>query len=290
MVNKHKQTKKGSEGSEDLRNSCCNNKYKSNDSTGWKSGLLYGLIPHIGCIAFIIGSILGVTVLMQFFKPLLMNRYFFHFLIALSLVFATLSSTLYLKKQNLMSWAGAKKKWKYLFGMYGSTVGINLVLFMFIFPLLANFSVADSLSGSAVLNNGFDNSNNFVELNIAVDIPCPGHAPLISNELKTIEGVYGVEFSFPNKFAVNYNSDQTSKSEMLSLEVFDEYPATVLSESQSNSQVKSQVKSQTTSQSSCTGSCGGSMGSSESSCSSCSGGSNEGSGGCGGSCDGCGFS
>ena len=78
MVNKHKQTKKGSEGSEDLRNSCCNNKYKSNDSTGWKSGLLYGLIPHIGCIAFIIGSILGVTVLMQFFKPLLMNRYFFH--------------------------------------------------------------------------------------------------------------------------------------------------------------------------------------------------------------------
>lgn len=193
-------------------------------------GLMYGLIPHIGCIAFIIGSILGVTVLMNFFKPLLMNRYFFHALIGVSLGFATLSSAFYLKKNGLLSWFGIKKKWKYLSVMYGSTIGINLLLFMLIFPLLANVSVgSSSITGAAIGIAGSENTDSLLKLK--VDIPCPGHAPLISQELKTIKGVTGIKFSFPNYFDVTYNSAETSKQEMLALDVFKSYPATVISES-----------------------------------------------------------
>ncbi|HQM95295.1 MAG TPA: hypothetical protein PLJ66_06380, partial [Methanofastidiosum sp.] len=59
--------------------------------------MVYGLVPHIGCIGFIVGSVLGVSVLMQFFRPLLMSRYFFYGLVALSLGFATVSVVLYLR-------------------------------------------------------------------------------------------------------------------------------------------------------------------------------------------------
>ncbi|MEK6969014.1 MAG: heavy-metal-associated domain-containing protein [Nanoarchaeota archaeon] len=197
---------------------------------GFLPGLIYGLIPHIGCIAFIIGSILGVTALMNFFKPLLMNRYFFHALIGVSLGFATISSAVYLKKNGLLSLAGIKKKWKYLSVMYGSTIGINLLLFMLIFPLLANVSVgSSSITGAAIGIATNENTNSLLKLK--VDIPCPGHAPLISQELKTIPGVTGIKFSFPNYFEITYNSAVTSKQEMLVLDVFESYPATVVSES-----------------------------------------------------------
>ena len=67
-------------------NNCCKPRKKPNSF--WQ-GLLYGLIPHTGCILFIISSVLGATVLMQFFKPLLMNRYIFHALIGVSIGFLT---------------------------------------------------------------------------------------------------------------------------------------------------------------------------------------------------------
>ncbi len=201
--------------------SCC----KKNESNEDKKktliqGLIYGTIPHVGCIMFIIGSILGVTVLMQFFKPLLMNRYFFHFLIALSLLFATFSSWLYLRKNSLLSLNGMKKKWKYLTIMYGSTIGINLVLFMLIFPMLANVSIA-SPTGSVVSNVGGVDELGSVKLK--VDIPCPGHAPLISEELKTIDGVRSIKFSFPNNFDVEYDTSATSLFQIKSLDVFKTY-------------------------------------------------------------------
>jgi len=209
------------------------------------TGLMYGIIPHIGCIAFIIGSILGVTFLMQFFKPLLMKWYFFHVLIAISLVFATISSGIYLRKNGLLSFKGMKKKWKYLTGMYGSTIGINLVLFMFIFPLLANVSAMPT--GAVV---GLDGG-----LKLKVKIPCPGHAPLISEELKTIDGVGNVRFSFPNVFDVEYDSSKTTEEEILALEVFETYKATVL-----ESDVvleNNEVQEGLICGSSCGGSCGG---------------------------------
>jgi len=197
-------------------------------------GVAYGLIPHIGCIAFIIGSILGVTVLMQFFRPLLMNRYFFHILIALSIGFATLSSAFYLRKNGLLSFAGARRKWQYLSTMYGSTIGINLVLFMLLFPLLANVSAAAPAAGLSIqsINGAVVQAGpalGLASVRLSVDIPCPGHAPLISQELKTIDGISSIQFSFPNNFDVTYDPAKTSKDAMLALSVFKEYPAKVIS-------------------------------------------------------------
>ncbi|MEM2707463.1 MAG: cation transporter [Candidatus Pacearchaeota archaeon] len=234
---------------------------KKKEKKGFWQGIAYGLIPHIGCIAFIIGSILGVTALMQFFKPLLLNRYFFHILILVSLLFATLSSLLYLKKNGFLSLAGIKKKWKYLATMYCSTIGINLLLFMVIFPLLANVSIAPSVTAAAAGLNG--NNNDFSSLKLSVDIPCPGHATLISNELKSINGVIDIKFSFPNVFEVKYDPTKTSKQEILSLDVFNTYKATVLDESSIQQNGQQTIKEQLIAGGGCCGgggSCGGSGG------------------------------
>jgi len=196
---------------------CC-----KKDKSSLSQGLLYGLIPHIGCIAFIIGSVLGVTVLMNFFKPILMNRYFFHALIGVSLGFAGLSSVLYLRKNKLLSVAGAKKKWKYLTVMFGSTVGINLLLFLVIFPMLANIDASGTITGGAVLDS---TNEKYSTITLTSDIPCSGHAPLITQELKTLDGIFDIKFSFPNKFDVKFDSSKTSKEKILGLEIFKTYKA-----------------------------------------------------------------
>ena len=122
--------------------------------TSIKEGIIYGLVPHIGCIGFIIASILGVTVAVNLFKPLLMNPWFFHILILLSIGFATASSAFYLSKNKLLSWSGIKKKKKYLATMYGSTVGINLFLFFVIFPMLANLDTGSFANPALVTLDG----------------------------------------------------------------------------------------------------------------------------------------
>ena len=193
------------------------------EKNGILQGVFYALVPHTMCIAFLIGSIFGVTLLMQFFKPLLMNRYFFYILIAISFAFATLSALLYLRKNGLLSALGARRKWKYLTGMYGSTIGINLALFLLIFPILANAS--PNLTGGALS----EQAPYISTLKMSVDIPCSGHAPLITSELKTISGVLGVQFSFPNTFDVTYDNTKTTKQAILALDVFKSYPATVVS-------------------------------------------------------------
>ncbi len=211
-------------------------------SGGVKQGIVYGLIPHIGCIAFIIGSVLGVTVLTQLFRPLLMNPYFFHMLVAISFVFATVSAVFYFRRQGFIGFGrngkgleisfsskGIKSKWKYLSTLYGSTIGINLLLFLIVFPLLANVSLsAPSISGAAALTNG---GNNLASMKLQVQIPCSGHAGLISGDLKTLAGVSDVQFSLPNVFDVRYDPAKTSKQQILALDVFKTYAATVLSES-----------------------------------------------------------
>jgi copper chaperone CopZ len=221
-------------------------------------GVTYALVPHIGCIAFIIGSVLGATLLMEFFKPLLMNRWFFHILVAISIGFATVSSAFYLRKNGLLSVAGAQRKWQYLSTMYGSTIGINLLLFLVIFSMVANVSSV-SATGAIV---GVDMSAGDSIIKMAVDIPCPGHAPLISEELKTIEGIVGVKYSFPNIFDVAYDSSMTSKAEMLSLAVFNEYPATILEESSEQESIEQFSELPQSAGRSCCGSptCGGGSG------------------------------
>lgn len=182
---------------------------------GIARGIFYGVIPHIGCILFVIASILGSTMLTQFFKPLLMDKNIFYYMIGISFGFATLSSVLYLRKNKMFSLEGAKKKKKYLGTMYGLTIGINLLFFFFIFPLIANIGVTGEVTGNSLLK-------------ISVAIPCSGHASLISGELKSLEGVSSVEFSLPNKFTIDYDSTKVSKKKILALEVFKEYPAKVL--------------------------------------------------------------
>lgn len=222
---------------------CCSSKPKKEPKNVGQA-VLYGLIPHVGCIAFIIGSVLGVTMLTEFFKPLLMSRNFFYILIATSLLLATISSMLYLRKTGYFTSEGIKKKWKYLTTMYGVTIGVNLLLFMIIFPLAANLGSATPAS-TASIQTGVANAGGSVgttgtastidasdlaSLQLKVDIPCPGHAPLITSELKKINGVQGVKFSFPNNFEVTYDSLKASKQEILALSVFNEYKASVLSE------------------------------------------------------------
>ncbi len=215
--NKSKDTKE--EKKEELP-SCCKKIEVSEDRKKGIKGIWYGIIPHIGCIIFVIASILGSTVLIQFFKPLLMNRNIFYYMIGISFGFATLSALLYLRKNKLLSWGGIKKKKGYLSIMYGTTIGISLLFFFVIFPLTANIG---GVSAEVVRTDSL--------LKMSVAIPCPGHATLITNELKTIDGVEGVKFSLPNNFAVYYDASKTTKQKILSLDVFREYPAKVLEES-----------------------------------------------------------
>ena len=249
--------------SKNEKEECCKTSGKQN--SGFFKGLIYGLIPHAGCITFILASVFGVTAATELFKPLLLNPYFFYILIVLSFTFATIPSVLYLRKNGLLSSLGVRRKWKYLSTMYGSTIGVNLLLFMLIFPFLANVSVAQPATGSfAVINSDLSS------LRLQVDIPCSGHAPLISDELKKINGVSSVQFNLPNVFDVRYDSTKTTKQQILALEVFKTYKATVLSESSVQSQQYNQltennqistVKNQVSSGSCCgSGSCGGSCG------------------------------
>lgn len=203
--------------------------------TSVKEGIIYGLVPHIGCIGFIIASILGATIAVEFFKPLLMNPWFFHILVLISIGFATLSSVFYLNKNGILSLAGLKRKKKYLATMYGATVGINLVLFLVVFPMIANLDTGSFANANAAeLASDGSLKNTFNQLSLQVNIPCPGHAPLITGELKTIEGVTGVRFEFPNNFDVAFDSSKTNKKEILALEVFETYPAKITSEPEEN--------------------------------------------------------
>lgn len=92
---------------------------------------------------------------------------------------------------------------------------------MIIFPLIANIS-----TGTETLVDSSGNPLSSVDLK--VDIPCPGHAPLIMNEIESIEGVGKSSFSFPNYFEVNFDKTKTSVEKILELSIFKEYPPTVL--------------------------------------------------------------
>ena len=194
-----------------------------------KHGIIYGLLPHTGCIAFIIASVFGVTIATQLFKHLLLNPYFFYILILLSFAFATVSAVFYLKKQGLITFVKDGnnlklnifpntfgRKWKYLSTLYGTTIGVNLVLFMIVFPLLAN--VGSSSPANA----------NLASIRLKVEIPCSGHASLITQELKSVNGVEEVKFALPNIFDVKYDAAKTTKQQILALEVFKTYKASVL--------------------------------------------------------------
>ncbi|MBS3121350.1 hypothetical protein J4434_00515 [Candidatus Woesearchaeota archaeon] len=235
------------------------NNSNSNSNNSIFASIFYGLVPHTGCIAFILFTILGVTAVTSFLKPFLLNAYIFYVLILLSFVFTTISAIIYLKKHGLWSLDGLKFKWKYLLTMYSLTLGINLFLFMVVFPLLVNIPTVSAdygaqqsglqqqqlnlsnpqlnpqITGAVVgvpveqaLNNQLTNADELSTIRLKVGIPCPGHASLISQEIKSLSGIKTVKFSFPNLFDVTYNPAMLSKEDVLSLDVFNTYKADIV--------------------------------------------------------------
>jgi len=200
---------------------CCKPKTEKKQS-GFLRGLCYGLTPHIFCIMFAVFTIIGSTALTTLLKPLLLNPYFFYFLIALSFVFATISAVFYLKRAGILSFEGAKRKWKYLTVLYGTTISVNLLFFMVIFPVVANFNPGGNQLAAAIENTSLSS------VSMEVAIPCSGHAPLIITELNKVNGVAGVKFKFPNLFQVTYDSSKASLADLVSPKVFQEYQATIL--------------------------------------------------------------
>ena len=198
-------------------NSCCQ-PIKSKKPSGLVSGLLYGLLPHTFCIAFVIFSVVGATVATTIFRKILLVPYFFQILVTLSFIFATISAVLYLKRNKSLSSEGIKTNWRYLAILYGTTVGINLLFFLVIFPLATNFN--SKVSQPVVIA-----SQNYSTAVLKVAIPCSGHAPLITDELKKIRGVLEVKFGLPNYFTVNYDANQVKIENLLGLEIFKTYKA-----------------------------------------------------------------
>jgi hypothetical protein len=196
------------------QDSCCSASPKK--GTSLLQGILYGILPHTFCIAFVLFSIIGSVAVTAIFKNLLMIPYFFTFLIITSFVFATFSAFIYLKKTDCLCFSGVKKKWKYLSVLYTTMILVNLSLFIFVFPALANINSGD------VLDKEKYNAN----LSISVEIPCSGHASLVIDELKKNDGVGQVLFKMPNIFDLQYNPAKTSPEKILLSEIFGTYKAT----------------------------------------------------------------
>ncbi len=200
---------------------CCEN----NNKKGFLKGLLYGTLPHSFCIFFILVSVAGSAFFATLLKPFLMSASFFHLLIMISFVMATVSAIVYLKRRKELSLSGLVSGKRYLALLYGTTLAVNIILFLLIFPVAANLGSGSGLTASVTQAFGLRETEMSGDFFWAeVDIPCSGHSPLISGELRGLEGVGRVVFSFPNIFKVEYDSEIVSKEEILSLEVFEVYP------------------------------------------------------------------
>jgi heme/copper-type cytochrome/quinol oxidase subunit 4 len=195
---------------------CCKKAGNKNDKKkGMLMGAIYGLIPHAGCLAFILFSVIGLTAFASVFKPLLSNSYLFYAMIMLSFVFATFSAYFYLNKHGGVK--EAKNHKGYLATLYGTTIIVAALLYFIIFPLTISFASAQDASNLS--DSGYNS------LKVAVSIPCSGHAPLIIDEVKKIEGVKSVTFEMPNIFEIKYNSSITSKDKILGAAIFNDFPA-----------------------------------------------------------------
>lgn len=190
---------------------------KNNSNKGILSGVLYGLVPHTFCIAFILFSIIGAVTATALLKKVLLIPYFSYLLIFISLLLATISSAIYLKKTGCLCASGIKNKWKYITTLYSTTILINLLMFFVVLPALANINLDNTVNQNEYVTN----------LSINVQIPCAGHAPLIIDELKKDNGVGFVQFRIPNIFEIKYDQNKTSPEKIVSLEIFKTYKATI---------------------------------------------------------------
>lgn len=147
-----------------------------------------------------------------------MIPYFFEILIGLSLIFATISAILYLKRKEELSFRGIGKNFKYLVILFGTTILVNLFFFFVIFPWTTNLGEKQKVGVLGEVRS-------LREGTLQVKIPCSGHASLIIGEIKKVPGVESVKFVMPDKFIVNYDPTKTDLGEILKLEIFKTFPA-----------------------------------------------------------------
>lgn len=193
---------------------CCT--AKENKSRGMISGILFGLIPHSFCVAFILFSIVGAVSATAFLKKFMLIPNLFWLLVITSVILATIAVALNLKRNNCLCKSGVKSRWKYVVTTYTATALVNLFMFFIVFPALANINLQKS-----------PEKNNLAELSLNVDIPCSGHASLIVDEIKKNCDVDSIAFSAPEKFDIKYNPKETTPEKIVSLEIFKTYPATI---------------------------------------------------------------
>lgn len=203
---------------------CCKTEIDKKDqkNSGFLRGVLLGILPHSFCIAFVIFSVVGATLATSYFKKFLLLPHFFEILVGISFLFATLSAVIYLKKLDSLNVSGIKSKSKYLLVLYGTTMAINLLFFFVVFPWVANLGL--SKNTPAVLAE----KNNFSTITLEVQIPCSGHAPLISDELKKLPGILGIKFQLPNRFVVDYDSSKVNSLQITSAEIFKSFPVKII--------------------------------------------------------------
>lgn len=195
----------------------------SQKNNGFLRGVLLGILPHSFCIAFVVFSVIGATLATSLFKRFLLLPYFFEILVGISFLFATISAVIYLRRLGKLNILGIKSKSKYLLVLYGTTMAINLLFFFIIFPWIANLSPSKG-SSAIVLAEKSDLS----KITLEVQIPCSGHAPLISDELKKLPGIIGVKFQLPNRFLVDYDPTKINQFQMTSAEIFKSFPVKIV--------------------------------------------------------------
>lgn len=187
---------------------CCQTERK-NKNNFW-SGFLYGIIPHSFCILFFILSVIGAAGGAAIAKKFLLIPNFFLLLTILSVLWATLSAILYLKKNKCCTITGLKNKARYISTLYTITIITNVFFIYIVMPAMANNQNQEITNSSKTLSVA----------TIEVQIPCPGHAPLITEEIKTISGVETVTFIMPRSFSITYDSGKTSLNQIRALPIF----------------------------------------------------------------------
>lgn len=202
---------------ENKKDICCDSQMDNNIKKQVKTGILYSLIPHSFCIAFIIFSAFGIVGLTAFVKKILIIPYFFIFLIIFSILLASISALIYLKKSKSLCISGIKKKWKYLTILYLTMIIVNLFMFFVIFPMMTKFN-----------SNIVDQRIYSAEVTLSTQIPCSGHSLLIIDEIKKENGIGSVNFKNPNIFNIKYNPDITSPTEIQSLKIFESFQGKIL--------------------------------------------------------------
>lgn len=202
---------------------CCR-RVEGRRGAGLLRGLFYGLVPHTFCILFIVFSVAGATMASTLVSRVLYVPYLFEIVVALSLASAGISGLLYLRRNGLLSWRGARLRWRYLGGMFGATLAVNLLFFWVVFPAVANLDLSPRAAAQAPAAGDADVAA-LASATLRVAIPCPGHAPLVIGALRDAAGVRSARYDGADLFRVEYDAGATTLDEVLALPVFEAFPA-----------------------------------------------------------------